>query len=90
MDCRKKIDRPRINDCINCEYQELCKMESIVKSADEISDIRTENTKGVMDRVSDFNERGERKLGPMWGCLRVIIFYITLATICILLGETCS
>ena len=51
MKCRKNLSNPNVKDCMQCEYQDLCKMESILGSAKEISNIHTESTKGIMNKI---------------------------------------
>ena len=57
MKCRKNLSNPNVKDCMQCEYQDLCKMESILGSAKEISNIHTESTKGIMNKILPQNER---------------------------------
>ena len=66
MKCRKNLSNPNVKDCMQCEYQDLCKMESILGSAKEISNIHTESTKGIMNKIDEIDTTAERKIGPLW------------------------
>lgn len=65
-------------------------MESILGSAEEISNIHTENTKSIMNRIDEMDINAERKIGPLWNIVRMLINTMILATICLSIGYACN
>lgn len=90
MDCYKKHEKPQVKDCMQCEFEGICKKESIFRSANEISNIHTENVKGLVSRVDDMDSNAEQKIGPLWNIVRALIFATIMATVCLLLGYMCD
>ena len=90
MKCRKNLSNPNVKDCMQCEYQYLCKMESILGSAKEISNIHTESTKGIMNKIDEIDTTAERKIGPLWNIFRALVFSMILAAICLSIGYACN
>ncbi|WP_425884813.1 hypothetical protein ACPYIV_20180 [Parabacteroides sp. ASD2025] len=76
MKCRKQISYPQAEDCQQCNFQDICKIESIICSADEISNIHTENTKSVLNGVESFNRKAERKMGGLWHIISTCAYAI--------------
>lgn len=78
MNCRKNLKRPKVTDCVNCEYEDVCKFESIIRGAKDIENIHSENTNGVIDRYEEANIKLEKKLGPhLYGIVSLMLgFFI--------------
>ncbi len=90
MKCRKNLSNPNVKDCMQCEYQDLCKMESILGSAKEISNIHTESTKGIMNKIDEMDIKAEQKIGPVWNVFRLMINAVIISTIGMLLAYSCG
>lgn len=90
MNCKKQMSHPRVTDCQQCEYQDICKMESIINSANEISNINTENTKSVLNRIEYLDKKAEQKVGPLWNPICTIIYTIILGIILTIISYACN
>lgn len=81
---------PRVIDCQQCEYQNICKMESIINSANEISNINAENTKSGLNMIEYLDKKTEQKVGPLWNPICTIIFTIILGIILSIISYACN
>ena len=74
MDCRKNLKQPKMTDCVNCEYEDICKFESIIRGARGIENIHSENAKSIMDRIGETDKKLEEKYGGLYVAFLAVIF----------------
>lgn len=90
MSCIKQISHPQTKDCQQCEYRSFCKIESIIDSANDISNIHTESAKSVLNKIDNFDKKAEQKIGQLWNCIVAVFFTIILGIILTIISYICN